>query len=93
MKTILRTFLVLSVLLAYGVQVAAAEQHVHGAHERTHCAVCVFGSLPGEPATTTAEALPPDAFGTSEAWVGAHVAPPPALTPLDVSFSTSPPTA
>lgn len=93
MTKLLRTFLLLLTLFAYGGQVVAAEGHEHGGHDQSHvCAVCVFGALPGEPTTSTAETLPPDVHGHAEAVDGAHVAPPPALAPLDVSFATSPPT-
>ncbi|MFO7156380.1 MAG: hypothetical protein DIU72_007195 [Pseudomonadota bacterium] len=84
--------LILLLALAYGLQAVAQVQHVHLGEDRHHCTVCAFGSLPGEPATTVEEPLPP------ECWEGRPVErnalpPPPSIPILRVSFSTSPPVA
>lgn len=92
MRSLLRFFLLL-LLLAYGTHAVEQVQHIHVSGDRHLCTTCTFGALPGEPAATFAEPLPPDLHLPGAKLLALRQPPPPALAPLDVSFSTSPPSA
>ena len=82
--------LILLLALVYGLQAVAQAQHAHLGDDRHGCTFCAFGSLPGVPASTVEEPLPPECFE------GRPVEPPalpplPAIPILRLSFSTSPP--
>lgn len=91
MRSFLRFFVLLALLLAYGTQAVEQGQHLHVSEDRHHCTACVFGSLPGEPASTIEEPIPPEVLRPGQGILAWRQPPPSSLEPLDVSFSTSPP--
>lgn len=77
----------------FAVQALAGDRHFHEPREQVACAVCFFHASPAEKPDAMVEALPPPPPAPLESTATRPVAPPAALDPDDVSFSTSPPAA
>ena len=84
--------LLILVIGVYGLQAAPAGHHVHALDERSSCAACVLHDTPGL-RTPIAVAPAPPPLEAPDLGPRRPVDPPRALTPRDVSPSTSPPAA
>ncbi|HEY0840777.1 MAG TPA: hypothetical protein VGD74_11365 [Vulgatibacter sp.] len=92
MRHLLRFLIVLTVLLAYGVEAGASQRHLHDPGERSDCPACSFQASPGEPDASVVADLHEDVAFLPPA-IARRMEPPAPLSPEDVSFATSPPAA
>jgi len=91
MREWVKLLLLVVALAVYGVQALAAQHHVHDLHEKTPCAACVFHDTPVTPPSVCTLPPPRPPAPPLDHVVHRDVEPQPALTPGDVSPSTSPP--
>lgn len=93
MKAWVRWVVLFVGLGVFAVQALAVDRHFHEPREQVACAACFFHASPAEKPDALVEALPPPPPAPLTPGATRSVAPPAALAPEDVSFSTSPPAA
>jgi len=91
MREWVKLLLLIVGLAVYGVQALSAQHHVHDLHDRSPCAACMLHDTPVTPPAARALPLPKPPAPPLVRAVHRDVDPPRALTPEDVSPSTSPP--
>lgn len=91
MRAWIKLLLLIVGLGVYGVQALAAQHHVHDLHEKSPCAACVFHDTPVTPPASRPAPLPRPPEAPLVLVTHRDLEPRPALSPRDVSPSTSPP--